>query len=113
MNDKELTKIISEFVSGLLKKIKCNHAGNCLVMCEILQPYLFWIFGIATTINNCKVKQGRKKINHYYLLRIRDGIIIDPTASQFKTPEGNQMPKVYVGVEPLFYEKKQRKSLFA
>lgn len=104
MTDKKLNKIVTEFVTGLLKKAKVTHAGNCYTMCQILKPYLSGLFDIETLINNCKVKQGRKKTNHYYLLRVKDGIIIDATASQFKDPDGEQMPKVFIGYKPDWYE---------
>lgn len=103
MNDKELTKIITEFVDGLLKKAKCDHAGNCYMMCQILKPYLFGLYGIDTLIQNTTVKQNKLKINHYYLLRIKDGLIIDATSSQFNKPDGSKMPKVFIGKKPKFY----------
>ncbi len=103
MTDKTLNKIVTEFVLGLLKKAKVTHAGNCYMMCQILKPYLSGLLGVETLINNCKVKQGRKKINHYYLLRVKDGMIIDATASQFKKPDGEQMPKVFIGQKPDWY----------
>lgn len=93
---KGLYFLIYEFVDGLLKYAKCNHAGNCLVMSEILQSYLY-LFGIDTKLINVKVNQSRKKINHF-CLKMNDGLIIDPTASQFK-----DMPKVYIGDLPNNY----------
>ena len=104
MTDKILNKIVSEFAEGLLKKAKVTHAGNCLTMSQFLKPYLSGLFGIETLINNCKVKQGRKKVNNYYLIKIKNGVIIDATASQFKKPDGKQMPKVFIGQKPDWYE---------
>lgn len=104
IKDRELKNIISDLTTDLLKKSKCNHAGNCYAMCQILKPYLSCLFGVETLINNTKVKQGRRKINHYYLLRIKDGIIIDPTSSQFKNPDGTKMPKVFIGQIPNWYQ---------
>lgn len=103
MTDKELKKALLDFTSFLLKKIGCSHAGNCYAMCQILKPYLSGLYGVETLIENCKVKQGRRKINHYYLLRIKDGAIIDATASQFKFSDGKIMPKVFIGQKPDFY----------
>lgn len=103
MTDAKLKIEITCFVNGLLKKAKCKHAGNCYAMCQILKPYLSCFFKVETLINNAKVKQGRKKVNHYYLFRIKDGIIIDPTASQFKKPDGTQMPKIFIGKMPEWY----------
>lgn len=103
MKDEELKIEINDFVNGLLKKAKCKHAGNCYAMCQILKPYLSCFWEVETLINNTTVRQGRKKINHYYLLRIKDGIIIDATASQFKDPDGKQMPKIFIGEMPNWY----------
>lgn len=103
LTDSELKDVIEDFVVGLLKKAKCKHAGNCYAMCQILKPYLSCFWQVETLINNTKVKQGRKKVNHYYLLRIKDGMIIDPTASQFKEPTGKQMPKIFIGKMPEWY----------
>ncbi len=103
VTDKELKIILTEFVEGLLKTAKCKHAGNCYTMCQILKPYLSTIFGIQTLINNCNIKQGGKNVNHYYLLRVKDGIIIDATASQFKKLNGQQMPKMFIGRKPSWY----------
>ena len=102
-SDAELKNVIKNFVEGLLKKANCNHAGNCYAMCQILKPYLSYFWEVETLINNTKVKQGRKNVNHYYLLRIKDGMIIDATASQFKKPNGKQMPKIFIGRIPEWY----------
>ena len=83
MSDKQLQKELTAFVAGLLKKAKCNHAGNCLTISGLIRNYLAMVYRIECMVTNTMVQQGKKKINHYYLLRIKDGIIIDPTASQF------------------------------
>lgn len=103
MTDKELGKELTQFVNGLLKKAKCNHAGNCRTISLILQSYLAFVYDIDVFIVNTKVKQGRKKINHYYLMRVKDGVIIDGTSSQFKNTARKQMPKVYIGQKPEWY----------
>ncbi len=100
----EFHKIILNFITGLLKKANCNHAGNCLLMSEILQQYLIIFCAVKTKIINCKVKQNRKLINHY-CLKMNNGEIIDATASQFINPDGKKMPKVYIGKIPNFYKK--------
>lgn len=103
MTDKQLLKEVTQFTKGLLKKAKCNHAGNCYAVSHILKPYLSFFYGVETMVVNSKVKQGKKKINHYYLLRVKDGIIIDATASQFTNIDGEQMPKVFIGEKPSWY----------
>ena len=103
MTNKELEKEIYSFVKGLLKKAKCNHAGNCEMMSLVLRPYISVFYGIDTFIINVKVKQGRRMVNHYCLKNVKDETIIDATASQFKFPNGKVMPKIYIGTMPDFY----------
>lgn len=106
MSDKQLQKELTAFVAGLLKKAKCDHAGNCLTMSGLIRNYLAIVYRMERMecmVTSTMVQQGKKKINHYYLLRVKDGIIIDCTASQFKFPDGKQMPLVYIGEKPNFY----------
>ena len=39
---------------------------------------------------------------HFYLL-LPDGRILDPTASQFIAPDGSDMPEIYLGAKPEWY----------
>lgn len=94
--DQWLLELIEDFTTGLLKKANCYHAGNCLTMSQVLKYYLE-IFNIKSELMNAKVKQGRNRINHYFL-RLEDGTILDATASQFRN-----MPKIYIGVMPVNY----------
>lgn len=103
VSEDEFREILEDFVQGLLKRANVKHAGNCYTMSQILKPYVGGLFAINTLIVNAKVKQGRRKVNHYYLMNVKDGSIIDGTASQFKTPEGKQMPQVYIGKKPDWY----------
>ena len=52
---------------------------------------------------------GKDIFNHYWL-KLPDGRILDPTASQFKTPEGEEMPKMYLGEKPKWYKLKKNKN---
>lgn len=102
MADDELKEIVSVFVKGLLKKAKVTHAGNCLLVSQILQSYLMLLLNIKTKVTRKKVLQGSKRVNHYYLT-MRNGKIIDATASQFIDVCGERMPKVIVGDKPHLY----------
>lgn len=101
-SDAKFESEVTDFVVGLLQYAKINHAGNCLMMCKILKPYLEALYGGAYWIINCTVIQGKKRVNHYYLETL-DNSIIDPTASQFKFPDGKTMPQVYFGDKPDHY----------
>ncbi len=98
MTQNELLELVTDFSQGLLKKAKVTHAGNCLLMSEILKEYLS-LFGISTLLINVKVREVSKKINHYCLI-MENGDIVDATASQF-----NNMPIVYIGELPANYLK--------
>lgn len=102
ITDKDLQIFVSEFITGLLNKAGCTHAGNCLTVSEVLQGYLS-LFDIETDLMNAKVKQVGTEVNHYYL-QMKDGRIIDATASQFKTPTGATTPRVYIGNVPQWYQ---------
>lgn len=39
----------------------------------------------------------------HYWLDMLDGNILDPTASQFKRPNGKRMPQIYHGPKPEWY----------
>lgn len=97
INDHDLHILIDDFVTGLLKKANVTHAGNCLVVSEVLHSYLD-IFSIDTTLINVTVKEDCNDINHY-CLQMPDGNIIDATASQFKG-----MPKIFIGDMPTNYK---------
>lgn len=96
MDYRELLELITYFRTGLYKNAKVYHAGNCLVMSQILKHYL-QLFDIKTDLINVRVKYLKHRTNHY-CLQMQDGFIIDATASQF-----NGMPKVYIGVLPKNY----------
>lgn len=93
-----LIVIVDDFVTGLLKYAKVNHAGNCLAVSEILRGYLN-LFNINTCLINVIVNEDDNDINHY-CLQTPNGTIIDATASQFKG-----MPKIFIGDMPANYFK--------
>lgn len=101
-NDKELIRIVTQFSHGLCKNYKKNahRSGMCWVVSAPLQAFLS-VCGYETEIINCEIKQGKQTHVHHCLKM--NGSIIDATASQFKTPEGKQMPKVYIGKKPKWY----------
>lgn len=96
----DLLTAVTDFVAGLLLLAKVSHAGNCLVMSQVVQKYLL-LFDINTKLINVKIDENGQKINHY-CLEMEDGKIIDPTASQFK-----EMPKVFIGKLPSNYLNKR------
>lgn len=93
--------VVTNFINGLCKKANIEYISNCYLCSCILQEYL-WLIGVDSNIVNCKVKQGRKKVNHFYLIT-SEGFQIDPTASQFKDITGKRLPKILFDNIPEFY----------
>ena len=52
---------------------------------------------------SCELIDGKVNSNHHCWLKV-DDIIVDPTADQFKKPNGARMPKIYVGEKPKWYK---------
>lgn len=99
MKDKDLIRTIQSFTRGILGKRKPN--GMCLAVCAPLQSFL--LMGECYT----KLVEGEIHINgdlwNHFWLELKDGRVIDPTASQFKKPDGSGMPKVFIGEKPYWY----------
>lgn len=99
MTDKELLKFVKEFRKGVLGKREPDRM--CFAICSPLSS-LFSMVGV----NNELVRGiiwDRIGMEHYWL-KLPDGRIIDPTASQFADPKGNKMPVVYLGEKPEWYK---------
>lgn len=58
---------------------------------------------VHTELIECEISQDGELYQHYYI-SLKDGRIIDPTASQFKDPTGAAMPPVYIGSLPDWYK---------
>lgn len=101
MGDKELIKITTEFKKGLLGKRESK--AMCFMICLPLQGYLSSC-GIETELIEGKFETDIGTWNHFWL-QLADGRILDPTADQFNSQIINtQMPKVYIGEKPKWYQ---------
>lgn len=101
MTDQQLIKTAKGFRKGLLNKrsVKdmCMIVSNplatllrtCHVPCELLEV------GI--------IQKG--ELHSHYCIKLLDGRVLDPTASQFTDPDGNRMPDIYLGQRPAWYQK--------
>jgi len=96
MNDEDLKKFAYEFRQGILEKKKSN--SMCFVICAPLVS-LINVYGVE-----CEISEGWVGNYHHYWIDLLDGRILDPTADQFKTPDGEDMPPVYLGEKPEWYE---------
>ena len=101
MNEKELLKIVTGFRKGILGRKKPNMM--CAAVTWPLHTFLDFS-GVKTKMIRYAVQEHNFKAvwEHWCLIR-PDGTIIDATASQFKKPDGTQMPAVYIGPKPSWY----------
>jgi len=110
MTDKELLRIVTGFRRGILGRRK--PLKMCYAICGPLHSYLK-ITGFETTLTEGKIKLDSHNegitINHFWLT-LKDGRIVDPTASQFNGfcsyPD---LPAVYLGAKPDYYIVKKSK----
>ena len=91
-----LKNIVSEFTRGLLDGKPSEKM--CLVVCMPLAGFLK-IYGYR-----CVVTEGTVNELEHFWITLPENIIIDPTANQFSRPDGNPMPKIYVGLKPEWYK---------
>jgi hypothetical protein len=95
VKENEIRRIATGFRKGMLGNK--SSVAWCFAVSSALAGYLN--FGGYP----CEVAQGMVGNWEHYWLEY-SGIIIDPTADQFKTPEGKDMPPVYIGVKPAWYK---------
>ena len=100
MSDKELLKITSSFTKGVMGTREPT--GMCFMVCSSLQGYLS-ICDLDVDLVEGEIKVGKDVYNHFWL-RLPDGRILDPTASQFNVLNGVEMPKIYLGDKPEWYK---------
>lgn len=99
MTDKQLLKTVTSFRKGILGKR--GPELMCFAICSPLAGYLS-MFGFETEL----IQGGIDGIwcNHTWL-KLPDGRILDPTASQFNNDDKPEriMPEVYLGNRPEWY----------
>lgn len=94
MNPSQIRRLATQFRKGVLGK---RHSTDCcFVVSWPLQGYLA-MRGEKWDMQAGFVNGWR----HCWLER--EGVALDPTADQFKAPDGTEMPAVYVGARPAWY----------
>ena len=99
MTDKELEKYALDFRKGILGKRKSKNM--CVAVSAPLASLLYF-----EDIQNCLV-EGILEFNgcefHHYWIDLGNGKILDPTADQFNEFCEIEMPPVYIGEKPNWY----------
>ncbi len=92
----EIRKIVRGFRKGLLKTNPSE--SMCFVVCFPLSGYL------RLCGYDCRVTEGKVGKYQHFWITLKGGIIVDPTANQFKKPNGSKMPSIYIGEKPVWYK---------
>lgn len=102
MTDKQLLKISTGFRKGLLNGQP--PAEKCLMVSEALHGYLHFC-RVLSNLEESEITfdDGANIYLHWYL-RMKDGRILDATASQFNHLSEVKMPEVYLGELPEHYK---------
>lgn len=96
MNEmRQIVKIAQGFCGGMLEDRSSD--GMCVAVCCSLASFLR-LFGYY-----CGIVDGAVGENQHCWITLADGSIIDPTADQFKQPDGKPMPRFYQGKQPSWY----------
>jgi hypothetical protein len=95
-HNKSLLKLASLVRKKALRG--AESAGHCESVSRQLLPRL------ADNGLTANVVYGNANGQGHVWVELEDGTVIDPTADQFNQPNGEPMPKVYVGPRPEWYK---------
>jgi len=99
-----LQHIVEEFRAGLLDGQAS--AGWCFMVSSALAGYLSFL-GYQARLTRGNIDIGEEEAEHFWLT-LQEGLIIDPTADQFKQPTGHDMPPVFIGIKPAWYREEAK-----
>lgn len=103
MTDKQLLKIVKAFRKGVLGKAN-DPSAMCAAVSLPLQGYLSFAYGIECKVCYGEIDDVGIGLWVHTWLQLPDGRILDATASQFKTPQGEPMPEIFIGEKPIWYK---------
>ena len=105
MTDKDILKLVTGFRKGILGR--SSPLKKCFMVCSPLVTFMNGCgiecyltegeFALSSFKNNDGIEIG------HYWITLKDGRIIDPTASQFNGMREEEMPLVYFGDKPDYY----------
>ena len=102
MTDKQLIKITTQFTKGIIGK-RNKTDGYCFMVSAALQSYLNLLHGMRCELIEGEIRPNKGAAWNHFWLELEDGRILDPTADQFKDPDGSDRPMVYIGKKPKWY----------
>ncbi len=98
----EIIEIATDFREGMLEGK--SSTSMCWILSHPLAGFLSFCGIDCGSVVDGNVKQGPLSLHHCWI-DMRNGIILDPTADQFVSPETNEpMPPVYLGKKPFWYD---------
>jgi hypothetical protein len=98
-NGVKLLRTVTQFRKGMIGDYSSR--DWCFAISSALCGYLSAIHGY-----HCELVSGKVGRYHHSWIQLKDGRIIDATADQFKNPNGESMPPVYIGKKPEWYKVK-------
>lgn len=98
-SERSLRNLVEGFRRGILSRRKSE--GFCWAICAPLEGCLRFL-GHDCELTEGIVNDGGERDEHFWIT-LSDGRIIDPTADQFRKPDGKRMPKIYIGKKPSWY----------
>lgn len=99
MTELELKNMAKEFSEGVLGKH--GSTDMCFAVCSPLATFLNFS-GVECDITEGEISYDGGTWHHYWIT-LPDGKIIDPTADQFVTPQGNRLKNLWVENKPQDY----------
>lgn len=97
MTKKQLLEYTREFRAGILSGTM-GPQDMCFAVCAPLQS-LLEMMDVPCALVDGAMQDGA---GHFWI-DLLDGNILDPTASQFRRPNGRAMPAIYHGPKPEWY----------
>lgn len=101
-------EILKAFALSFRNKVigYSSSEGWCRTVSSSLLPLLaeHGVKGVLEQAEVYKERGNAASLVSHTFIRLDDGRILDPTADQFRSPTGNQMPKVFLGPIPPWYE---------
>lgn len=102
-NPKAMLHLVRQFRDGILDGE--DPEQWCFMVSAPLEGFLS-AMGIK-----CKLVKGQVHTYSHFWIELEDKTIIDATASQFRRPNGREMPIVFIGNKPDWYQVKNNKRM--